>query len=107
MLHHYRNKVIKQRNIVIKLQTQETESNTSSARIKVYNTNNISYFSPTVSSEFYHLRKISNVQEICLRFVDLVSELREFGDRQTTVVVVVEPLDKMQSSVLGIMQFVA
>jgi len=43
----------------------------------------------------------------CLRFVDLVPELREFGDGQTTVVVVVEALDEVQSSVLGVMQFVA
>jgi len=47
------------------------------------------------------------VQEIGLRFVDLVSELCEFGDGQPAVVVVVEPLDKVQSSVLGVMQFVA
>ena len=34
----------------------------------VYNTNNVLYFSATESSEFYYLRKISKVQEICLRF---------------------------------------
>jgi len=45
--------------------------------------------------------------EICLRFVDLVSELREFGDGQTTVFVAVEALDEVQSSVLRVMQFVA
>lgn len=41
------------------------------------------------------------------RFVDLVSELREFGLGQTAVFVAVETLDKVQSAVLRVMQLVA
>jgi len=52
-------------------------------------------------------RLLTKQKEICLRFVDLVSELREFSDRQTTVLVVVEAFDKMQRSILGVMQLVA
>jgi len=44
---------------------------------------------------------------MCLRFVDLVPKLREFGDGQSTVVVVVKALDEVQSSILGVMQFIA
>ena len=46
-------------------------------------------------------------RRIRLRFVDLVPELRKFGLGKTTVVVVVEALDEVQRSVLGVMQFVA
>ena len=52
-------------------------------------------------------RQYATRREICLRFVDLVSELREFGDGQAAVFVAVEALDEVQGAVLGVMQFVA